>query len=182
MESSIFSPAADWQAPTVLQVKLMMEKVAERFGCEVFELHKYFKADARTFRRWKENAETTPSSESSIRYTAWVLLVAIADNRIILTEDGKPLPPNSKEAWEIIYNNFVYTADNFVTPPMKIVELFLGANEFSITGMNRTNLAKFIGYVPSHFGRLIGKMNFSVWSVLLILYGVPVSKIFPIKK
>ncbi|MCG6230250.1 hypothetical protein [Vibrio furnissii] len=182
MESSIFSPAANWQSPTVLQVQLMMEKVADRFGCEVFELYSYFRADARTFRRWKENADVAPSNPSSIRYTAWFLFVAIAENRIILTEDGKPLSSNNKDAWSIITNKFVYTADTFETPPMKVVELFLGANEFSISGMNRTNLAKFIGYVPSHFGRLISKMNFSVWSVLLILYGVPVTNIFPVKK
>lgn len=182
MESTIFSPAANWRKPTVFQVKQMMEKVAERFDCEVFELHQYFRADARTFRRWKENCDQTPDQPSTIKYTAWALFVAIAENKIILTEDGKPLEPNNPDVWNVVKASCVYTASNFVSPSMKTVELFIGETDFSITGMNRTNLAKFVGYVPSHFGRLISKMNFSVWSVLLILYGVPVTEIFHIKK
>ncbi len=180
VKNGSYSTADKWQAPTVKEVEELMAKASKRLGCEIYELHKHFCSDARTFRRWKENSDSNPQKKSTIRFTAWALLVAIAEDRLIVTESGLPLTVKNSDAWEFIKSKFVYQSDNFVSPPLEIVTLFLGTNN-SISGLTKNKLSQVIGYNQAHFGRLIEKMNFSVWSILLIMYGIPVESIFPIK-
>lgn len=154
-----------------------MKLAAEKLNCKTPELHRHFCADARTFRRWKENSDKYPDKKSTIKYTAWGLLVAIAYGRLIYTADGLPLKPNNSDMWRFVSENYIYTAESFQRPGSKLVSLFIGKDD-SITGMNQTQLAEFFHYDQSHFSRLIGSMNFGVWSSLLLCYGVPVDAMF----
>lgn len=177
MTRTIYSPAVSWIPPSVAEVDGVMKAAAQKLNCKTPDLHRHFHADARTFRRWKENADTAPDKKSTIKYSAWGLLVAIAENRLIFTDDGKPLQPKNEVMWRFITENYIYTADNFERPSAKLVSLFIGKDD-SISGLNKTQLAEFLGYNQAHFGRLIGAMNFGVWSSLLLCYGVPVSSMF----
>ncbi|MBD1577857.1 hypothetical protein HC723_15780 [Vibrio sp. S11_S32] len=174
-------PAATWQRPTVNEVKTIMELASQRLGCEVRYLHKHFDADARTFRRWKEKADVTPDALSTIKYTAWGLLVLIATGKLIFTEDGQPFEPKNPELWMIIQNFYVFKARDFVVPSVKIVTLFIG-QEGSITGLQRQELAHLLGYDKAHFGRLIGNMKFGVWAAILVCFGVPIEQMFDVVK
>ncbi|TKF95475.1 hypothetical protein, partial [Vibrio sp. F13] len=84
---TIFEQAVNWKQPTVKEVELVMIKAASKLGCDVINLHKNFGVDARTFRRWKENAIDNPDQISSIKYSAFGLLVAIATCNIV-DKDG----------------------------------------------------------------------------------------------
>lgn len=187
---SIFEQAANWQQPTVKEVETIMIKAASNLGCEVKNLYSYFDGDARTFRRWKENADKNPAQASSIKYSPFALLVAIAScdvaiekgqrkakgGEIIFTGNKKPLEPVNKELWQLIQDNYVFTADNFERPSEKIVKFFYGKD--SVTGMFRQDLAAMLGYDKNHFGRLIVRMNFGTWASLMLCMGVPVSRLF----
>ena len=158
-----------------------MELAAKRLDCEVPELYKHLNGDARTFRRWKENADKTPNALSKIRYTAYGLLVALATDKLIFTHDGQPLEPKNAELWSFIEQNYIFKADRFVQPSPKVVTMFIGQKD-SISGLQRQELARFLGYDKNHFGRVIGNMNFGVWTALLICFGVPLNKVFDIAK
>ena len=192
--SNIFEQAANWQQPTVKEVEAIMIKAASKLGCEVKNLYTYFDGDARTFRRWKENADKNPDQTSIIKYSPFALLVAIAScdvtlekgkrkasvGDIIFTADKKPLKPVNEGLWQLIKDNYVYTADNFERPNEKIVKFFYGKD--SVTGIFRQDLAAMLGYDKNHFGRLIVKMNFGTWASLLLCMGVPLSCIFDFNK
>lgn len=174
----IFTTAKNWQAPTVKEVQQIMIAAAERLQCEVKELHLHFNSDARTFRRWKENADKYPDKKSTIKYSAFALLTAIVYGDIIFTEDKKPLSVVNGELWKLVADNYVYKAADFTPPNEKIVKMFYGKD--SITGLYRMELASLLGYDKSHFGRLIVKMNFGSWASLMLCLGVPVSALFDV--
>jgi hypothetical protein len=174
---TIYSVYQDWKEPSVTEVKALMEIAAKKLRCDPRDLHKHFSADARTFRRWKEHAGSDPNKSSTIRYTAWAALVAITTGDIIFTPTSQPIEPQNRELFAWIQSNYVFTADNFISPSEKAVLAFIGRNN-SISGMTRTDLAGFLGYNQAHFGRLISKMNFNVWACLLMIYGVPVDSLF----
>ncbi|EGQ8547886.1 hypothetical protein FG297_22890 [Vibrio alginolyticus] len=167
----------NWKQPTVKEVESIMGLAAKRLDCEVKDLYKHFDGDARTFRRWKENADKTPNAPSKIRYTAYGLLVALATDKLIFTHNGKPLKPKNAELWNFIEQHYIYKADEFVQPSPKVVTMFIGQKD-SISGYQRQELARFLGYDKNHFGRVIGNMNFGVWTTLLICFGVPLNKVF----
>ncbi|MEZ8082849.1 hypothetical protein [Enterovibrio norvegicus] len=156
-----------------------MVAAASRLKCEVKDLHIHFNGDARTFRRWKENADKNPNEKSTIKYSAFGLLTAIVHNEIIFTEDKKPLDVANAELWKLVADNYVYKAGEFTPPNEKIVKMFYGKD--SITGLYRLELASLLGYDKSHFGRLIVKMNFGTWASLMLCLGVPVSQMFDIQ-
>lgn len=182
MNPNIYATAEKWEAPTVSEVDQMMERVAEKLGCTKVsaELSTYFGSDARTFRRWRNNSETRPNDTSTIKYTAWALFVAIADNVLILTEDHQPITPKNDEAWLLVRS---YHADvkSWTWPPIEITSLYCGRRKNTISGLTRAQLASLFGYNDIAFGKLMNRMNFTTWSLLLILHGVPVNEIFDIK-
>lgn len=187
---TIFEQATNWKQPTVKEVELVMIEAASKLGCEVKNLYKNFDADARTFRRWKENADDNPEKISSIKYSAFGLLVAIATcnvidmeegrtatgGDIIFTNDKKPLKPVSHELWQLIIDNYIYNAESFVRPNEKVVKFFYGKD--SVTGLFRQDVADLLGYSKDHFGRLIMRMNFGTWASLLLCMGVPIDQLF----
>ncbi|MFZ3461432.1 hypothetical protein [Vibrio harveyi] len=174
-------PYSNWKQPTVKDVEQVMTLAAQRLGCEVKELHKHLKGDARTFRRWKENADKTPNALSSIRYTAYGIFVALATGKLIFTEDGKPLEVQNQELWGFIEQNYIFDAESFTQPSTKVVTMFIGQKD-SISGLQRQELAQLLGYDKVHFGRVIGKMNFGTWTALMLCFGVPICKLFKVEE
>lgn len=169
-----------WPTPSVKEVEELMISASRRLGCNVFDLYHHFDGDARTFRRWKENVDKTPDAPSSIKPTAYGLLVALAHDKLIFTDDGQPLEPVNSELWHDVTYNHVYTADKFVRPSEDIVKCFIGPK--SISGKTRKEVAELIGFDKDHFGRVIGHMNFGVWASLLLCFGLPLHKVFRLAK
>ena len=71
----------------------------------------------------------------------------------------------------------ISTIESFTSPPKDILTLFVGKS--SITGLQRTELAKLFGWNAAYLGREFnnGKISFLNWVLILLLCGVNIEKL-----
>ena len=159
-------PFETWDKPTFQDVVNVFEKL--NLSGEQFTLN--FGLNERTYRRWTSKKTVNRLEKSPVPYGVWCVLMALSGNKYIFSEvekcDLSQVP-----------DKYICSIENFVSPPKEILTLFVGKK--SITGLQRTELAKLFGWNPKYLGREFDKGNISFlnWCLILLYCGVPIKKL-----
>jgi hypothetical protein len=161
---------AKWAHPTLQDVVSVFEKL--KISDKNFTLN--FGLNERTYRRWTAKKVADRTEKSSISYGIWSVLIALSDQKVIFADV-------EKRDLSQVPEKYICTLKDFVSPPKEILTLFVGKK--SITGLQRTELAKLFGWNSTYLGREFnnGNISFLNWVLLLMLCGVNIKQLIDIK-
>jgi hypothetical protein len=162
-------PYATWENPTLQDVVNVFEKL----GMDNKKFEQLLGLNERTYRRWTSKKTLDRLTKSPIPYGAWCVLVALSERKYIFSAV-------KKRDISQVPKNYICTFESFKSPPKEILILFVGKN--SITGLQRTELARLFGWSSIHISNDFnkGKISFINWVLLLVFCGVNIKELINI--
>jgi hypothetical protein len=155
-----------WEKPTFQDVVNVFEKLS--ISDENFTL--FFGINERTYRRWTSKKTVNRLEKSTMPYGFWCVLIALSENKYIFGHV-------KKRDLSQVPDKYICSIESFVSPSKDILTLFVGKN--SITGLQRTELAKLFGWNAGHLGREFnkGSISFLNWVLLMMFCGVNINQL-----
>lgn len=162
------------QQITVGQVQNLMNQAAKKFNLVDYrELHRLFGVNERNFRKWRNRADDCPDAPSAIPGRPLAYLKTLASGKC----EFEPIPGVD---WSKIPEQYITNAENFECPPVSVLELIVGRKGDGLIGLTRKELGRRLGLNWKKFSDDLnsGSISFSTWAAILLLCGVPYTKVF----
>lgn len=166
--------AKNYEKPTVSEVFEMMNLAASNYKLDKWEdVHRLIDVSDRTFRRWKKNVDKAPDTVSPIGFQGYALLYALAYKKpCVDTVEGVNVP-----------ERLCMSADEFKEAGISKDEVKTIVGLKSASGLSIKAIAPMIGLAPNPLANQINsykdeKISFATWAMILMVCGVPISKIF----
>lgn len=159
----------NWVTPSFQDVCNVFEKL----NIDDKNFTKTLGLNERTYRRWTSKKNVNRDEKSSINYGAWCVLIALSKNKCIFANI-------EKRDLSQVPDQYICSLESFESPPKEILTLFVG--KYSITGLQRTELASLFGWNSTYLGREFnkGKISFLNWVLLLLFCGTDIKKLIKI--